>query len=72
MTTVYHLQPSSFEYAEFYKKPLPHWLVCLADAASGPIQHLLLAMVLPDGTNRSTDCVGEIVEMRGREQAFPG
>src|SRR5262245_33072239 len=28
MTTYYHLQLGSFEYAEFYEKPLPHWLVC--------------------------------------------
>ena len=52
MTTFYHLQPGSFEYAEFYEKPLPHWLVCFADTASGPIQHLLFAVVLPDGQPR--------------------
>ena len=28
MTTFYHLQVGNFEYAEFYEKPLPHWLVC--------------------------------------------
>ena len=49
MTTFYHLQLGSFEYAEFYEKPLPHWLVCFANTASGPIQHLLFAVVLPDG-----------------------
>ena len=49
MTTFYHLQPGSLEYAEFYEKPLPHWLVCFADTASGPTQHLLFAVVLPDG-----------------------
>ena len=49
MTTFYHLQPGSFEYAEFYEKPLPHWLVCFADTTSGPTQHLLFAVVLPDG-----------------------
>ena len=49
MTTYYHLQLGSFEYAEFYEKPLRHWLVCFADTASGPIQHLLFAVVLPDG-----------------------
>jgi len=49
MTTFYHLQPGSFEYAEFYEKPLPHWLVCFADTANGPIEHLLFAVVLPDG-----------------------
>jgi hypothetical protein len=49
MTTFYHLQPGRFEYAEFYEKPLPHWLVCFANTASGPIQHLLFAVVLPDG-----------------------
>jgi hypothetical protein len=49
MTTFYHLQPGSLEYTEFYEKPLPHWLVCFADTVSGPIQHLLFAVVLPDG-----------------------
>ena len=49
MTTFYHLQLCSIEYAEFYEKPLPHWLVCFADTASGPIQHLLFAVVSPDG-----------------------
>ena len=49
MTTFYHLQPGSFEYAEFYEKPLPHWLVCFADTATGPIGRLLFAVVLPDG-----------------------
>ena len=49
MTTFYHLQPGSFEYAEFYEKPLPHWLVCFANTASGSVQHLLFAVVLPDG-----------------------
>src|SRR6516165_11560873 len=49
MTTFYHLQLGSFEYAEFYEKPLPHWLVCFANTASGPIQHLVFAVVLPDG-----------------------
>jgi hypothetical protein len=49
MTTFYHLQLGSFEYAEFYEKPLPHWLVCLANTASGPIQRLVFAVVLPDG-----------------------
>jgi hypothetical protein len=48
--TFYHLQLGSIEYAEFYEKPLPHWLVCFADTVSGPIQHLLFAVVLPDGT----------------------
>ena len=49
MTTFYHLQPGRFEYAEFYEKPLPHWLVCFGNTASGSVQHLLFAVVLPDG-----------------------
>jgi hypothetical protein len=49
MPTFYHLQVGSIEYAEFSEKPLPHWLVCFADTASGPIQHPLFAVVLPDG-----------------------
>jgi hypothetical protein len=49
MTTFYHLQLGSIEYTEFHEKPLPHWLVCFADTASGPIQHLLFAVVLADG-----------------------
>jgi len=36
MTTFYHLQFGSIEYAEFREKPLPHWLVCFADTAIGP------------------------------------
>jgi hypothetical protein len=47
--TFYHLQLGSIEYAEFYQKPLPHWLVCFADTTTGPIQYLLFAVVLPDG-----------------------
>ena len=39
MKTFYHPQLGSFEYAEFYEKPLLHWLVCFANTASGPIQH---------------------------------
>jgi len=31
------------EYTEFREKPLPYWLVCFADTASGPIQHLFFA-----------------------------
>jgi hypothetical protein len=50
VATFYHLQLGSIEYAEFYEKPLPHWLVCFADTVSGLIQHLLFAVVLPDGT----------------------
>jgi hypothetical protein len=49
MATFYHLQLGSIEYAEFREKPLPHWLVCFADTASGPIRHLLFAVVLADG-----------------------
>ena len=39
MPTFYHLQLGSIEYAEFYEKPLPHWLVCFADTASGHALH---------------------------------
>jgi hypothetical protein len=46
--TFYHLQLGSIEYAEFYEKPLPYWLVCFADTVSGPNQHLFFAVVLPD------------------------
>ena len=49
LTTFYQLQLGSFEFAEFYEKPLPHWLVCFANTASGPTQHLVFAVVLPDG-----------------------
>ena len=48
-TTFYHLQLGSIAYAEFYERPLPHWLVCFADTASAPRQHLLFAVILPDG-----------------------
>ena len=48
-TTFYHLQLGRIEYAEFREKPLPHWLVCFADTATGPRQHLLFAVLLPDG-----------------------
>ena len=49
MATFYHLQLGNFEYAEFYEKPVPHWLVCFTDTATDPIQRLLFAVVLPDG-----------------------
>jgi hypothetical protein len=49
MATVHHLQLGSIENAEFRDKPFPYWLVCFADPASGPIQHLLFAVVLADG-----------------------
>jgi|SRR5262245_46208330 len=49
MTSFYHLQLGNFEYAEFYEKPVPHWLVCFTDTATDPIQRLLFAVVLPDG-----------------------
>jgi len=49
MTAFYHLQLGSIECTEFREKPLPHWLVCFADTASGPIQHLFFAVVLSDG-----------------------
>jgi len=39
----------TIECTEFREKPLPHWLVCFADTASGPIQHLFFAVVLSDG-----------------------
>jgi hypothetical protein len=49
MATFHHLRLGSIENAEFREKPLPYWLVCFADTASGPIQHLLFAVVLADG-----------------------
>src|SRR5262249_23773060 len=49
MTMFYNLQLGSIESVKFYEKPLPHWLVCLADTASGPSVNLLFAVVLPDG-----------------------
>ena len=47
--TFYHLQLGSIENAEFRDKRLPHWLVCFADTANGPIRNLLFAVVLADG-----------------------
>jgi hypothetical protein len=32
----------------FRQKPVTHWLICVADAASGPIQHAFFAVVLPN------------------------
>jgi hypothetical protein len=49
ITTFHHLHLGSIENAEFREKPLPHWLICFADTASGPVQHLVFAVVLPDG-----------------------
>ena len=60
MPTFYHLQLGSIEYAEFYEKPLPHCLVCFADTASGPIQHLLFAVAGRE--NPSTERVGKTLE----------
>jgi hypothetical protein len=39
----------SIESATFRQKPIPHWLVTVADTADGPIQHLLFAVILPNG-----------------------
>jgi hypothetical protein len=49
MATFHHLRLGSIEYAAFYEKPLPHWLVCFGDRASGPVQQLLFVVVLPEG-----------------------
>jgi len=49
MATFYHLQLGNFEYAEFYEKPVPHWLVCFTDTTTGPVQRLFFAVVLPGG-----------------------
>jgi hypothetical protein len=49
MATFHHLQLGSIENAEFRDKRLPHWLVCFADTANGPIRNLLFAVVLADG-----------------------
>ena len=39
----------SIESATLRQKPIPHWLVTVADTAEGPIEHLLFAVVLPNG-----------------------
>jgi hypothetical protein len=35
VATFHHLQLGSIEKAEFREKPVPYWLVCFADTASG-------------------------------------
>jgi hypothetical protein len=42
-------QVGSIESATLRQKPIPHWLVAFADSTEGPIQHLLFAVVLPNG-----------------------
>jgi hypothetical protein len=42
-------QIGSIESAPLRQKPIPHWLVAVADTTEGPIQHLLFAVVLPNG-----------------------
>jgi hypothetical protein len=49
MTTFHHLQLGSIETAEFREKPISYWLAYFADTASGPVRHLLFAVVLADG-----------------------
>jgi hypothetical protein len=59
--TFYHLQLGSIEYAEFYEKPLPHWLVCFADTVSGPIQTPAFRRGVAGRQNCSTELFGEVV-----------
>ena len=42
-------QIGSIESATLRQKPIPHWLVRVADTVDGPIQHLLYAVILPNG-----------------------
>ena len=61
MTTYYHLQLGSFEYAEFYEKPLPHWLVCFANTARDQ-SNTWFSQWCCQTENRSTELFGEVVE----------
>jgi len=40
----------SIESVALRQKPIPHWLVAVADTTDGRIEHLLFAVVLPNGT----------------------
>jgi hypothetical protein len=39
----------SIESVTLRQKPIPHWLVAVADTTDGRIEHLLFAVVLPNG-----------------------
>ena len=43
-------QDGSLESVTIRQNPIPHWLVAVADTTEGPIEHLLFAVVLPNGT----------------------
>jgi hypothetical protein len=42
-------QIGSIESATLRQKPIPYWLVAVADTTEGPIEHLLFAVILPNG-----------------------
>ena len=42
-------QMGSIESVSLWQKPIPRRLVAVADTTEGPIQHLLFAVVLPNG-----------------------
>jgi hypothetical protein len=48
MVSFHHLQISSVE-EEFSQETDPHWLICFADGGGGPVEHLLFAIILPNG-----------------------
>jgi hypothetical protein len=62
MTTFYHLQLGSFEYEEFYEKPLPHWLVCFCKYGQRTNPTPGFRRGVARRTNRSTELFGEVVE----------
>jgi hypothetical protein len=39
----------SIESVTLRQKPIPHWLVAVADTTDGRIEHLLFAVILPNG-----------------------
>jgi hypothetical protein len=39
----------SIESVTLRQKPIPHWLVAVADTTDGRIEHLLFAVVMPNG-----------------------
>jgi hypothetical protein len=49
IVSFHRLQIGSIESATLRQKPIPYWLVAVADITEGPIGHLLFAVILPNG-----------------------
>jgi hypothetical protein len=49
IVSFHRLQIGSFESTTLRQKPIPYWLVAVADTTEGPIEHLLFAVILANG-----------------------